>query len=152
MLVDDGVTMQVRITSGWGDRIHPITHERKHHNGIDIGIPQGTPVVAVAPGRVIKSVGDHPTSGGHVILEHDGGRYRTGYCHLSQVVAPVGSTLQVGDLIGYSGGTPGTYGAGLSTGAHLHFILWMRQPDGKYKDVDPQPSIDWTGLVQSANS
>jgi murein DD-endopeptidase MepM/ murein hydrolase activator NlpD len=54
------------------------------------------------------------------MIIHPGG-IATVYAHLSRFVAKPDTYVERGDVIGYSGGRPGDQGAGLSTGAHLHF-------------------------------
>ncbi len=44
--------MDWRITSQYGWRRHPVTGEPRLHAGVDFGLPQGTPVPAMAAGRV----------------------------------------------------------------------------------------------------
>lgn len=87
------------------------------HNGIDIGAPIGTKVVASAAGTVIIARGDGGWNGGYgsyVVINHGGG-LQTLYSHLSSVSVSVGQEVSAGDKIGAVGNT------GKSTGAHLHF-------------------------------
>lgn len=93
------------------------------HNGIDLGCPVGTPIKAVASGTVIVATGAGGWNGGYgnyVVITHPNGT-QTLYAHLSKVSVSSGTTVAQGEIIGYSGGRPGTFGAGKSTGAHLHF-------------------------------
>jgi LysM repeat protein len=85
-------------------------------NGVDIGIPVGTPIVASAAGEVIlaKPVAWNGGYGGYVVVKHDNGT-QTLYAHMSKDVSFVGERVERGDLLGYSGNT------GKSTGPHLHF-------------------------------
>jgi LysM repeat protein len=86
------------------------------HNGIDIGVPVGTSVVAAASGNVIvaKSSGYNGGYGEMVVIDHGNG-IQTVYGHLSAVHVGIGTVVQQGQVIGLSGNT------GHSTGAHLHF-------------------------------
>ncbi len=86
------------------------------HNGIDIGAPSGTPVIASASGRVIlvKVGGYNGGYGNMIILSHDGG-VQTLYAHLRAVNVTSGQTVEQGQVIGQVGNT------GRSTGPHLHF-------------------------------
>lgn len=101
-----------RITSPFGYRIHPILKYRKLHTGVDIGAPNGTPVVSAASGTVIASrfMGGY---GNCVMIDH-GGKV-TVYGHLSSRAVSPGQSVSAGETIGYVGST------GMSTGAHLHF-------------------------------
>ncbi len=101
-----------RITSPFGYRIHPILKYRKFHTGVDIGAPNGTPVVSAASGTVIASrfMGSY---GNCVMIDH-GGKV-TVYGHLSSRAVSPGQSVSAGETIGYVGST------GMSTGAHLHF-------------------------------
>ncbi len=105
-----------RITSKYGNRIHPITGVKmSYHNGVDIAVSEGTPVLCPANGKVLKSY-SNATGGNQVIIQHDNG-WKTGYAHLQRGVFPVGTKVEQGTVIAYSGNT------GKSTGAHLHFTL-----------------------------
>jgi murein DD-endopeptidase MepM/ murein hydrolase activator NlpD len=89
------------------------------HPGIDLPTPVGTPVHAAAGGYVAwNRTGKQ--YGNYVMIVHPGG-IATVYAHLSQFGAQPDTYVERGQVIGYSGGRPGDQGAGLSTGAHLHF-------------------------------
>jgi murein DD-endopeptidase MepM/ murein hydrolase activator NlpD len=103
------------ITSPFGMRIHPVTGQRRMHNGIDIGAPTGTRVQTTAPGRVIHADnGDNGGFGKLVIVDHGNG-YQTYYAHLSEINVRVGDTVADNQKIGEVGST------GRSTGPHLHY-------------------------------
>lgn len=109
------------ITSPFGAREAPLPGVSTHHNGIDIACPQLSYVYAPADGTV-KSVWFDVQYGGGLSLsiEHDDG-LRTGYCHLADTLVKAGDKVTRGQNIAQSGGEPGSYGAGNSTGPHLHF-------------------------------
>lgn len=99
--------------------------ERFHfdHYGMDIPVEQGSPV-HVAAGGIVRDVVDHGLGFSYVTVEHPGG-YVTLYGHLSGFEVQPGQHVVIGDVLGSSGGRPGTRGAGFSTGPHLHFGLYM---------------------------
>ena len=104
-----------RLTSGYGWRVHPISGNRKHHNGIDIANSTGTPIRAAAAGTVIHaSSGWNGGYGTSVKIKHSNG-YVTHYAHLSSISVKVGQKVSAGQTIGAMGST------GSSTGPHLHF-------------------------------
>lgn len=91
------------------------------HLGMDIVVPMRTPVRAAADGIVFLVRDGGETGYSYILLGHRGG-YATIYGHLSGFTVTVGEEVAAGQTIGFSGGEPGTYGAGLMTsGAHLHF-------------------------------
>ncbi len=105
-------------------RYHPILHENRPHEGIDITAAYGTRIIAPAAGRVIK-VGWENGYGNMVVIDHGYG-LETRYAHMSRYVARVGQAVKRGDLLGLVGST------GLSTGPHLHYEVLR---DGR--PVDP---------------
>lgn len=88
------------------------------HNGVDYGMPVGSPLYAAAAGTVIiaKNSGYNGGYGDYVVIQHSNGT-QTVYGHMSNVTVSAGQTLVQGQLIGYSGNT------GKSTGPHLHFEI-----------------------------
>jgi murein DD-endopeptidase MepM/ murein hydrolase activator NlpD len=105
------------ITSKVGMRIDPIDGTWRHHNGVDIAIPTGTPVNAVAPGVVVYS-GSRSGYGNTVVVEHDNG-ILTLYAHNSRVMVAEGQQVFADTTLALSGST------GRSTGPHLHFEAWQ---------------------------
>lgn len=101
------------LTSGYGNRIHPVLGGRRGHKGIDLASPTGTPIRATADGTVSRA--DWFSSYGlYVSLEH-GGDIETRYGHMSRLNVAAGQAVRKGDIIGYVGST------GRSTGPHLHY-------------------------------
>jgi murein DD-endopeptidase MepM/ murein hydrolase activator NlpD len=105
------------ITSGVGMRIDPIDGKLRHHNGIDISIPEGTPVTPVAPGVIVYS-GLRPGYGYTVLIKHSNGMVSL-YGHNSRLEAIQGQAVDRETVIALSGNT------GRSTGPHLHFEVWQ---------------------------
>lgn len=95
------------------------------HNAIDIPTPQGTPVRAPSDAFVAKVHDSGGTGYSYLVLDHGNGMV-TVYGHMSSMNVGVGQFVPVGSVVGLSGGTPGTRGAGwLTTGPHLHFEVWL---------------------------
>ncbi len=86
------------------------------HEGIDIAVPEGTPIRAAADGTVIlmQSEAESGGYGNYTCIDHGGG-LSTCYAHQSSFATSVGAGVSQGDLIGYVGNT------GHSYGPHLHF-------------------------------
>lgn len=104
-----------------GYYIRPIFGGRKTqglhgYNGVDLGAPVGTPVLASASGEVIisKNYGWNGGYGNYIVISHHNGT-QTLYGHLSQNIVFQGASVVKGQVIGYVGNT------GRSTGPHLHF-------------------------------
>ncbi len=108
-----------RISSGYGNRIHPILNTRHFHGGIDIAVSTGTPVLAAAGGKVIRA-GWITGFGKTVVLDHGNG-VSTLYGHNSQILVKVGDMVHVGQVISKSGNT------GQSTGPHLDFRIMLNE-------------------------
>lgn len=115
-----------RISSKFGNRIHPVTKVSSFHNGVDIAAPTGTPIGAPMDGEILKIYEGGP-GGKQMIVIHDGG-WVTGYAHLSGYNKKVGDKVKQHEIIAFVGNT------GTSTGAHLHFTL--TNPKGV--KVDPE--------------
>ncbi|MCZ7534758.1 MAG: peptidoglycan DD-metalloendopeptidase family protein [Acidimicrobiia bacterium] len=116
------------ITSGFGERVHPILGTVRMHAGADMHADYGTPIVAGAAGEVVWA-GWRDGYGNTVIIDH-GNRFATLYAHQSVVRVSVGQTVEAGQVVGEVGST------GLSTGPHLHFeVRVLGTP------VDPAPYL-----------
>lgn len=104
-----------RVTSPYGNRMHPIYNVLKFHTGIDYSGASGTSVKATKSGTVI-SRGPLGGYGNMVIIDHGNG-ISSLYAHLSGFNCVVGQEVSRGQTIGYVGST------GASTGPHLHFEI-----------------------------
>ena len=116
-------------------RYHPILHENRAHEGVDITAPYGTEVISPAGGRVVK-VGWENGYGLAISVDHGYG-IETRYAHLSRTAVAVGQVLRRGDRLGWVGNT------GLSIGPHLHYeVLVNGRPTDPLRYVMPHAIAD----------
>ena len=101
------------------NRMHPILHRIKAHNGVDYAAKRNTPVKASGDG-VISFIGRQSGYGRTVEIKH-GGNIKTLYAHLEKfnTKLKVGSKVKQGEIIAYVGDS------GQATGPHLHFEFWQ---------------------------
>ncbi|MRR55308.1 MAG: M23 family metallopeptidase [Deltaproteobacteria bacterium] len=109
--------VQGLISSSVGLRYDPIDGVLKSHKGVDIAIPEGSPVKPVAAG-VVSYSGTRGGYGNIVIVEHGGGM-TTLYAHNSSNLTSCGDRVNENTIIALTGST------GRSTGPHLHFEAWL---------------------------
>ena len=123
-------TPSILPTAGWlssqftQSRFHPILHENRPHEGIDVTAPTGTPIVAPAGGKVVRA-GMENGFGLVVEIDHGNG-IRTKFAHCSRIAVRVGQQVTRNQLIAAVGST------GLSTAPHLHYEIHVNG-----KPVDP---------------
>ena len=105
----------LRLTSGFGVRYHPLLGIRKMHTGVDWAAPIGTPILAAGSGT-IEEARHKSYNGNYVRIRHANG-YQTAYSHMSRIAPGMkeGTKIRQGQIIGYVGST------GLSSGPHLHY-------------------------------
>lgn len=116
------------ISSGYGDRINPITGAGQFHNGIDLAAKAGTPIKSILAGRV-ELAGYDSANGNYVKIKHNNGA--TFYGHMIEPArVKLGQRVAAGQIIGNVGST------GMSTGPHTHFILY----DKNGQTVNPAAS------------
>ncbi len=104
-----------RISSRFGNRIHPVLNRRIYHTGIDIAAPKGTPIYCSKGGKI--SYSGWKTGYGYIIIIDHPNQFQTVYAHCSKLHVKVGQAVSVGQLIGLVGRT------GVATGSHLHFEI-----------------------------
>ncbi|MGC8604144.1 MAG: M23 family metallopeptidase, partial [Desulfomonilaceae bacterium] len=114
----------LRVTSGYGWRIHPVLNVWKFHTGVDYGAPIGTPVYAIANG-VVTFQGWGEAYGLWISVRHENG-FESRYSHLSKILVKKGQRVSQREVIGLIGST------GRSTGPHLFFEIIT-----KGKRIDP---------------
>jgi|SRR3989344_4020726 len=131
------------ITQHYGE--YSRLYKSRSHNGLDIGAPIGTPVMAAEDG-VVMAVDNNDTSawrkyqyGKYILLRHDNG-LATLYAHLSRQAVATGERVTRGQIIGYSGNT------GYSTGPHLHLgAYWAASI--QMKSVPPAAGLVPVGVL-----
>jgi murein DD-endopeptidase MepM/ murein hydrolase activator NlpD len=122
--IDGKLGKNFKITSPMGNRIHPVTKEKKHHNGSDVWSGQ-EPCWIEAPfdGKVLEAKKSTAAGGGfgnYVKLLHNinGKWYTTLYAHMADgLKVKVGQKIEAGTILGKMAST------GMSTGKHLHWEL-----------------------------
>lgn len=124
------------ITSRFGWRLHPIYKNQRFHNGTDLAVPEGTPVIASASGRV--STAEFLRGYGlTVILRHEQETQESLYGHLSEIFVESDEWVAQGTVIGRAGNT------GNSTGPHLHFE-WRHLSDDGWIAVDAGAHLEYS--------
>lgn len=121
-----------RISSGYGKRKPPVPGASSWHNGWDIEVPIGTPVKAIADGKVIAS-GAAKGYGYWVAIDHgiiNGVQVTSEYGHISSWNVRYGQIIKQGDIIAKSGN------AGYSSGPHLHITI----REGRFQGTAVDPS------------
>jgi len=114
-----------KITSAYGQRIHPLGHYLKFHNGLDIRASVGDPIKSPYGGKILaKGDSDQFCRGGAygkwLVVDHEN-NLATMYAHLSSIRVAPNQTVKEGETIAYAGNT------GYSTGPHLHFSIFDRR-------------------------
>lgn len=109
------------ITATFRDPRYPYRRLIGEHSGVDIRAPQGTTLRAAADGYVARVKFDGTTAYSYIMIVHNNG-LSTVYGHVSAVSVSADDYVVQGQVIGRTGGAPGSVGAGaFSTGPHLHF-------------------------------
>lgn len=108
------------------NRMHPVLHTIRAHNGTDYAAKRGSPVRTTGNGT-IKYVGRRNGCGNEIVIQHTYD-YSTRYCHLDKFHSGIkkGKKVLQGETIGYVGST------GLATGPHLHYEFKIGN-----KHIDP---------------
>lgn len=136
----------VRITSSFGFRIHPIYKINRPHTGMDFSGRIGMPIYATGNG-LVESTAFEKGYGRKIVIDHGYG-YKTVYAHLDKSLVKKGQQVKRGDIIGHMGNT------GVSSGPHLHYEV--RKND---KAIDPinfyfndLTADDYDSFVEIANN
>ncbi len=113
------VDMRWEITQRFGE--NPQNYPKRNgHPGIDFACPTGSPIYAVADGKITLS--EYRASGGYgreinLVV----GNWKVVYGHQSVLLNKAGDMVKRGQVIGYSGGDTSDPYRGNSSGPHLHF-------------------------------
>ncbi|MEQ9467655.1 MAG: peptidoglycan DD-metalloendopeptidase family protein [Ekhidna sp.] len=107
-------TSNVKMTSGFGMRMHPIDKVEKMHKGMDFSCPMGSEVIATADG-IVEKVEPNKDGYGNLLTLMHGEEYQTRYSQLKEFKVKVGDKVRKGDVIALSGNS------GQSTAPHLHY-------------------------------
>lgn len=129
-----------RLSSGFGNRKHPISGFNKMHKGVDFAAPRGTPIYAAGDG-VVDFAGRNGAYGNYVRVRHNG-EYSTAYAHMKAVGKGIrkGKRVRQGQVVGYVGST------GRSTGPHLHYEILKNNAQ-----VNPMKVTMPSGLILEGN-
>ncbi|MGJ3234699.1 N-acetylmuramoyl-L-alanine amidase [Marivirga sp.] len=131
----------VRLTSGFGKRIHPILKVERMHEGVDFSIPVGKDVIATANGTIKKVNKSETGFGNYLSIDHNGG-HQTFYAQLSEINVKVGQQVKRGEVIALTGNS------GSSTGPHLHYEV----RDAQNNFLDPLDFINDFDFKKHAGS
>lgn len=113
-----------RISDPYGERTHPVTGEKRRHNGVDLAAPSGADVLAAADGTVYRT-GFDAENGNYVVLWHGDSGQMTYYTHCRDILVSEKDQVSAGDKIATVGQT------GRATGPHLHFAV---SGDGEWQE------------------
>ncbi len=109
------------------------------HNGLDIAVPIGTPIKAIADGMVTIAQGGIRGYGNAIYIDHgiiNDKKIVSEYGHVSQIIAKKDMVVKQGQIIAKSGGAKGAPGSGWSEGPHLHLTI-RETVNGKTQAIDP---------------
>ncbi|MCL4142500.1 UNVERIFIED_CONTAM: hypothetical protein GTU68_052906 [Idotea baltica] len=127
--------MAAKLTSNYGKRVHPIHKVKKHHHGIDLAAPLGTPIRSIAEGKVVFA-DFYKGYGNLVVIMHSDG-HTSHYGHCESIKVSPGNSIKSGQIIATVGKT------GAVTGSHLHLEI---RKNGK--SINPNTFL--TGLNETA--
>jgi murein DD-endopeptidase MepM/ murein hydrolase activator NlpD len=113
-----------RITSPYGNRIHPIKKTELFHRGIDLVIGFQKPILSFTDGEVLFAKEGKTGSGfgnyGNIVAVRDKNKVLHCYAHLDRIDVNVGNLVKRGDQLGTEGNT------GQSAGSHLHYEIRLK--------------------------
>lgn len=107
--------INAKVSSEFGERVHPISGDTGVHKGIDLALNKGDPIYAIYDGEIIEANYDQ-WNGNYIKIKHDNDIISV-YCHCEKLLVEKGAVIRGGEKIATVGST------GQSTGPHLHFEL-----------------------------
>ncbi|MBP2079776.1 lysozyme family protein [Oceanobacillus polygoni] len=126
---------EIRITSEFGERTHPITGEiNSFHGGLDFGCTPQDDILAVANGDVVEAVRSNVGYGNYVTVKHGESEFSR-YAHMTSFSVSVGDKVSRGESLGKCGTT------GSSTGNHLHLEHLTKLGQPHSKKVNPKKTL-----------
>lgn len=131
--------VQGRLTSFFGQRLDPFNGHGSFHTGIDIAVPDGTPVTSTA-GGVIKFVDSYAAYGRLIVIDHGQG-LESWYAHLSRFNVVPGQHIARGETIAWSGKT------GRATSPHVHYEVRIGG-----SPVNPYPYLKAPSLLAESKA
>lgn len=118
---------------------------RNPHSGADFSAPRGTPVLAMAPGRVVLAE-DHYFAGKSVFIDHGDGLITMSF-HLDEIRVTRGAEVTTGTTIGTVGAS------GRATGPHLHVgVRWRGARVDPAILMDPRRVVELDQVVPSEST
>jgi murein DD-endopeptidase MepM/ murein hydrolase activator NlpD len=105
----------IKTSSEFGMRINPITKEEQLHTGVDLIAKEGTNIVSVGKGKVVKATFSK-NYGNHIVIQHNA-KYSSSYAHLKRMNVKINDQVELNSIIGIIGNS------GKSLKTHLHFEL-----------------------------
>jgi hypothetical protein len=116
------------MSSGFGLRRDPFSGRLTWHEGMDLSVPLGTPVLTSAEGRVVRAA--YVLGYGKIVEVDHGNGLSTLYAHNSRICVREGDLVRRGETLAYSGAT------GRASAPHLHYEVRLNG-----QAVDPEPYI-----------
>ncbi|MFB4260947.1 lysozyme family protein [Shouchella clausii] len=125
----------IRVTSGFGPRTHPITGQKgKFHGGLDFACTPADDILSVADGKVVEAIHSNVGYGNYVTVQHGSNEFSR-YAHLSRIGVTKGDNVSQGDSLGKCGTT------GSSTGNHLHLEHLTKLGQRHQDKIDPKKTL-----------
>ena len=126
---------EIRITSGFGWRTHPVTGEPDtFHGGLDFGCTPVDDILAVKSGKVVEAIHSNVGYGNYVTVQHSENEFSR-YAHMTSLNVSVGNRVSQGQPLGKCGTT------GSSTGNHLHLEHMTKLGQAHPDKIDPKKTL-----------